>query len=53
MLLALTAVAVSNSSCKVWRTTTTTSSYSSACGDKTETVTITTKTVEDYQGKKK
>lgn len=53
MLLTLTAIAVSNQSCKAWRTITTTSSYTTAEGDKSQTVTIQTKTVEDYQGKKK
>ena len=40
-------------SCKAWRTLTTTQTYVTQDGDKTSTVTFTTKQVEDYQGKKK
>ena len=40
-------------SCKAWRTITTTQTYVTQDGDKSSTVTFTTKQVEDYQGKKK
>ena len=53
MLLALTAVAVSNQSCRAWRTVTTTSTYTSRNDSAQTSISIQTKTVEDYQGKKK
>ena len=40
-------------SCKACRTLTTTQTYVTQDGDKSSTVTFTTKQVEDYQGKKK
>ena len=47
------AVCVGMSSCKAWRTISTTASYTQV-GDSTKTTTtITTKTVEEYQGVKK
>lgn len=46
-------VAVSFGSCKAWRTISTTATYTQV-GDSTKTTTtITTKTVEEYQGVKK
>ena len=46
-------VAVGMTSCKAWRTISTTSTYTQV-GDSTKTTTtITTKTVEEYQGVKK
>ena len=49
------AVAVCSQSCKAWRTVTTTATYVQS-NDSTKaqtTTTISTKTVEEYQGKKK
>jgi len=42
-------------SCKAWRTVTTTAVYTQQCDSAkgTTTTTISTKTVEDYQGQKK
>ena len=52
-LLTCCAVALGMTSCKAWRTiTTTTSCVQSADSTKNE-VTITSKTVEEYQGVKK
>ncbi len=46
-------VAVSFGSCKAWRTISTSATYTQV-GDSTKTTTtITTKTVEEYQGVKK
>ena len=53
MILALTAVAVANQSCRAWRTVTTTSTYTSRNDSAQTSISIQTKTVEDYQGKKK
>ena len=54
MLLMLAAVAVSNQSCKAWRTVTTSATYvqSNDSAKAQTTTTISTKTVEEYQGKK-
>ena len=41
------------SSCKAWRTITTTSTYQQANDSTKTTTTISTKTVEEYQGVKK
>jgi hypothetical protein len=47
------AVCVNLTSCKAWRTISTTASYTQV-GDSTKTTTtITTKTVEEYQGTRK
>ena len=51
--MAIGAIGVGATSCKAWRTITTTQTYVTQDGDKTSTVTFTTKQVEDYQGKKK
>ena len=51
--LLIGAVAMGMTSCKAWRTITTTQTYVTQDGDKSSTVTFTTKQVEDYQGKKK
>ena len=52
-LLTCCAVALGMTSCKAWRTITTTATYTQA-GDSTKTTTtITSKTVEEYQGVKK
>ena len=55
VLLALSALTIGVCSCKAWRTITTTSSYvqqNDSAQSKT-TTTISTKTVEEYQGVKK
>ena len=55
VLLVLSALAIGVCSCKAWRTITTTSSYvqqNDSAQSKT-TTTISTKTVEEYQGVKK
>ena len=54
-VLLLVAIAVCSQSCKAWRTVTTTATYVQS-NDSTKaqtTTTISTKTVEEYQGKKK
>ena len=52
-LVVLCSVAISFGSCKAWRTISTTATYTQV-GDSTKTTTtITTKTVEEYQGVKK
>ena len=51
-LLTCCAVALGMTSCKAWRTVSTTATYTQAT-DSTKTTTITTKTVEEYTGVKK
>ncbi len=53
--LLLAAVAVSNQSCKAWRTITTSATYvqSNDSAKAQTTTTISTKTVEEYTGVKK
>lgn len=52
--LVLSAIVAGMCSCKAVRTITTTSSYSQVVNDSAKvTTTITSKTVEDYQGTKK
>ena len=52
-LLTCCAVALGMTSCKAWRTISTSATYTQV-GDSTKTTTtITTKTVEEYQGVKK
>jgi chitodextrinase len=46
-------VAVGMTSCKAWRTISTTATYTQASDTSKVTTTITTKTVEEYQGVKK
>jgi hypothetical protein len=53
MLLTLTTVALCNQSCKAWRTISTTATYTQVSDSAKSTATITTKTVEEYQGVKK
>ena len=55
MLLTLVAVAVSNQSCKAWRTIATSATYvqQNDSAKAQTTTTISTKTVEEYQGVKK
>ena len=51
--LLICSIAVGMTSCKAWRTISTTASYTQV-GDSTKTTTtITTKTVEEYQGTRK
>ena len=55
MLMTMAAVAVCNQSCKAWRTIATSATYVQV-NDSTKaqtTTTISTKTVEEYQGVKK
>lgn len=52
-LLTCCAVALGMTSCKVWRTVSTTSTYTQKADSTQQTATITTKTVEEYQGLKK
>ena len=55
LCLVLAAVAVCNQSCKAWRTVTTSATYvqSNDSAKAQTTTTISTKTVEEYQGVKK
>jgi hypothetical protein len=55
LCLLLAAVAVCNQSCKAWRTITTSATYvqSNDSAKAQTTTTISTKTVEEYQGVKK
>lgn len=46
-------VAVGMTSCKAWRTISTTATYTQATDSTKTTTTITSKTVEEYQGVKK
>ncbi len=52
-LLTCCAVALGMTSCKVWRTISTAPSYVQQNDSTKTTTTISTKTVEEYQGKKK
>ncbi len=52
-LLTCCAVALGMTSCKAWRTISTTSSYVQQNDSTKTTTTISTKTVEEYQGAKK
>ena len=53
VVLMLSAFAVGVSSCKAWRTISTTATYVQSNDSTKSTATITTKTVEEYQGVKK
>lgn len=52
-MMAIIAVGVSVTSCKAWRTITTTASYVQVNDSTKSSSTITTKTVEEYTGVKK
>ena len=52
-LLMLCSIAVGVSSCKAWRTVSTTATYVQQNDSAKTTTTISTKTVEEYQGVKK
>lgn len=49
-LLTCCAVALGMTSCKAWRTITTTATYTQANDSAKTTTTISSKTVEEYQG---
>ncbi len=49
----LIATSLACTGCKAWRTVTTTSSYTQAQDSTKVTTTIQTKTVEEYQGRRK
>jgi len=51
-LLTCCAVALGLTSCKAWRTISTTATYSQSTDSTKTSATIVTKTVEEYQGKK-
>ena len=51
--LIMAAVAVGVCSCKAWRTISTTATYTQSNDSTKNSATITTKTVEEYQGVKK
>jgi len=53
MLVLISAFAIGVCSCKAWRTVTTTATYVQTNDSAKVTQTITTKTVEEYQGVKK
>lgn len=52
-LLTCCAIALGMTSCKAWRTISTTSTYTQVGDSSKVTTTISTKTVEEYQGVKK
>ncbi len=52
-LLTCCAVALGMTSCKAWRTISTTATYIQSADSLKTTTTISTKTVEEYQGRKK
>ena len=52
-LLTCCAVALGMTSCKVWRTVSTTSTYTQKADSTQQSATITTKTVEEYNGVKR
>ena len=51
--MACVALSVGMTSCKAWRTISTTATYTQATDTSKVTTTIVTKTVEEYQGVKK
>ena len=53
MLVLIASLAVGVCSCKAWRTITTSATYVQQSDSTKATATITTKTVEEYQGVKK
>ena len=53
VMLLIGAIAVGLTSCKAWRTISTTSTYTQVGDSSKVTTTISTKTVEEYQGVKK
>ena len=53
MAFLLIALTIGVTSCKAWRTISTTATYIQSADSLKTTTTISTKTVEEYQGKKK
>ena len=53
LLIVAISMCVGLTSCKAWRTISTTATYTQASDTSKVTTTITTKTVEEYQGVKK
>ena len=53
ILLSIIAAALGMTSCKAWRTVTTTATYTEVQDSAKAVTTIQTKTVEEYQGKRK
>ena len=53
LLIVAISMCVGLTSCKAWRTISTTATYTQATDTSKVTTTITTKTVEEYQGVKK
>lgn len=53
VLIAMVCVAVGMTSCKAWRTISTTATYTQATDSTKTTTTIVTKTQEEYTGVKK
>ena len=53
VLVAMVCMAVGMTSCKAWRTISTTATYTQASDTSKVTTTITSKTVEEYQGTRK
>ena len=53
LFLILSSLAIGVASCKAWRTISTTSTYVQSDDSTKVTTTISTKTVEEYQGVKK
>ena len=53
MAFLLIALTLGVTSCKAWRTVTTTATYIQSADSTKTTTTISTKTVEEYQGKRK
>ena len=51
--LLICSVAVGMTSCKAWRTISTTATYTQVADSTKNATTITTKTIEEYQGAKK
>ena len=49
-MLTCCAIALGMTSCKAWRTISTTSTYTQVCDSNKQTTTISTKTVESYEG---
>lgn len=53
LLLVMIVTSIALTSCKAWRTVTTTATYTQATDSTKTTTTISSKTIEEYQGVKK
>ena len=53
IIMAIGAISITATSCKAWRTISTTATYTQVTDSAKVATTIATKTVEEYQGKKK